>query len=678
MEKQQPGREPTTGTTLLPSIPPVLVRLHQVLREREATPEDLAAVALHDPGLSARILAAATGLAAGHRDDPASLSAILARLGQDTARTLATDALVRGFFSPFREDQGAALGRLWRRSLGCACLCRSVARLADQEAPEEAYLVGLLHNLDQWLALAAGEEDPAPAERGAALLEAWNPDSFASDAVLLRGEPLEAVADATLLVRLVNVSCTLANGELEGEALETFLERAGHVLGLSGRGIAELWQMARREVREILADYGFEEDPEAPPVDDEAARVALGRVVRDATLAGMLLRVNDKSAWQAVLDNFFLLFGPQSVAVFEHDAASGGLRGQDSRGARAPRALRRLRLPLQPGRALPVEAGLQGRPLFGDATPEGGVSGLDRQLQRLLGAPVVFALPLQGAGELLGVLVAGLTPAQAERLAAQQELLEEFRRIAVEQLERDLYSLEERLAMLETQLAGIQGRASRLVHEANNPLGVIRNYLQVLASRLEDDQDTRSQLEIIDQEIDRVGSILARLRDLGQEPEASHGAVDVNALVEELLSVFDTSLFATGRIASERELDPRLPPIRSHRNHLKQVLTNLLKNAAEALPPGGRVRVETHDGVVLDGRPQVQIVVADDGPGLPDDILRNIFTPVPSSKGPPHSGLGLVIVKNLLSEMNGSIVVQSTPERGTRFEILLPRELPDE
>jgi len=108
------------------------------------------------------------------------------------------------------------------------------------------------------------------------------------------------------------------------------------------------------------------------------------------------------------------------------------------------------------------------------------------------------------------------------------------------------------------------------------------------------------------------------------------------------------------------------------------VLTNLLKNAAEALPPGGRVRIETHDGVVLDGRPQVQIVIADDGPGLPDDILQNIFTPVASAKGPPHSGLGLVIVKNLLSEMNGSIVVQSTPERGTRFEILLPRELPDE
>ncbi len=675
---------------LLPSIPAVLVRLNQSMRNPRVGLDELAGVLLHDPGLSARVVAAATLQAAPRHPDAGSLQALLAGLGPDTLRTLATEALVQRFFSPFAEDAGAGFGQLWLASLRCACMCRSLARLAEYAAPEEAYLVGLLHNLDQWLSVATdaaatggrveGVSDGGHEGIAATLLERWNPDSFASDALVLRQVPLGQVADSPLLVRLVNVSCTLANGGLDDQEQEDFLDRASHVLGLSQRGILELWQLAQRDVRDVLINYGFEGDEPAPRVDDERARIDLGRHVRDAALTGMLIQVTDKSAWQAVLDNFSLLFEPASVAVFEYDEDSRSLRGRESRGVRGMQAIRRLQLPLERGRTLPAEACLEETLLFStDADLPDMASGVDRQLRRLMGAPQLMALPLIGhEGRPLGVLVGGLDEVQAHHLRQQADLLEQYRDIAVQQLERDVFGLEERVAALEEQLHGLQSHTSKLVHEANNPLGVIKNYLQVLASRLQGDQEKHGQLEVIDQEIDRVTDILGRLRDIGNEPEPSGNTVDINTLVEDLASVFEGSLFATRQIGIELSLDERLPPILGNRNHLKQVLTNLLKNAAEALSSGDRVHIETRDSVILDGRKHVQILIADNGPGLPDDILEHIFTPVVSQKGGSHSGLGLVIVKNLLSEMNGSIVVFSTPESGTRFEILLPRELPDE
>lgn len=650
--------------------------------------DELAGIVLHDPGLCARVVAMATLQAAPRHPDASSLQALLAGLGSDTLRTLATESLVQRFFSSLAQDAGVSLGRLWVASLRCAHACRSLARLAEYSAPEEAYLVGLLHNLDRWLAAAsgtvveAGEVETASDHVGtaAALLERWNPDSFASDALLLREAPLEQVADSPLLVRLVNVSCALANCVRSDSEQQAFLDAASHVLGLSQRGIAELWQLAQRDVRDVLLSYGFEGNDPAPRVDDEQARIALGRHVRDAALAGMLIQVNDKSAWQAVLDNFLLLFEPDSAVVFEYDQESQTLRGRDSRGVRGAQAIRRLRLPMTPGRTLPAEACLKERLLFSttEDLPELG-SGLEQQLRRLLGTSELLALPLIGGdGNTLGVLVAGVEAARARQLADQSDLLEQYRGIAVQQLERDVFGLEERVAALEEQLHSFQSHTHKLVHEANNPLGVIKNYLQVLATRLQGDAEKQSQLEVIDQEIDRVTDILERLRGIGNEPEPRSNAVDVNALVEDVAGVFESSLFATCGIDIELALDTRIPPVVSNRNHLKQILTNLLKNAAEALAAGDKVWIETRDGVILDGRGYIQISVADNGPGLPDDILQHIFRPVVSQKGGSHSGLGLVIVKNLLSELNGSIIVFSTPESGTRFEILLPRELPDE
>jgi signal transduction histidine kinase len=90
------------------------------------------------------------------------------------------------------------------------------------------------------------------------------------------------------------------------------------------------------------------------------------------------------------------------------------------------------------------------------------------------------------------------------------------------------------------------------------------------------------------------------------------------------------------------------------------------------MPEGGRITVGTKGQVNVDGEPFVELTIRDSGPGIASSIMQNLFSPVQSTKGKEHSGLGLTIVKNLVTELSGTISCSSSGERGTEFRILLP------
>jgi signal transduction histidine kinase len=119
------------------------------------------------------------------------------------------------------------------------------------------------------------------------------------------------------------------------------------------------------------------------------------------------------------------------------------------------------------------------------------------------------------------------------------------------------------------------------------------------------------------------------------------------------------------------ELADSLPPLRTNVTHIQQILTNLLKNAVEALPPAGVIKLTTEGDVVVNGRNFAAITVADNGPGIAPAILKHLFSPVTSTKGVGHSGLGLSITKKLIDEIGGSIMCKSN-KSGTEFQLLIP------
>lgn len=684
--------------TKLPAVPGVLVELIEACSDPDVSFDRLARIIKQDTTLTARVVAVCNSAAYAQWNGTRSFEQLLVLLGLNAIKSIAVTTAVRQFFSQFGSGGGKGLGRLWRQSLSCACMARSLAALTGHARAEDAYLGGLLHNLGQLIFLqeigerylqileSAGslqalsekeQETFGTSAPGIAsqLVQEWFPHTCFADAILYQREASDRVSDSSNLVKLLNLACKLVwDSETEG-ARELLLD---NVYGLNAGVLDDLEQRVSTEVGEILLSYGFGSEPD-PAVDNALARDALANSVRDQALVGALgpIASESLSAWEQILRNFSVLSGAPVVVGFEYEPSENLLVGRHSRGLEnASQHWTSLQLTLNPNRNLLAEACLNRQALstLDDDLPKFS-SVTDEQLRRIPGHSELLALPLvTDQGALLGGLLIGMSTDGLRAVLSQRYLLKYYLQASVQLLQQQQAQVQEKAEALESQAEGFHDRSRRVVHEANNPLNVIKNYLYILASKLDKEHEAQEQIDIIKEEIDRVSDILTRMPDVASERDADAQGVDINATVKHLVEIFRASLLAKGEIGCEVQLDERIPAIFSNRNSIKQVITNLLKNAVEALDAQGTIRVETHDRVNFNGEQYVQIVIADNGPGIPDEILSNIFSPVDSTKGQGHSGLGLAIVKNLVNELNGFISVLSDASDGTRFEILLPRK----
>jgi hypothetical protein len=215
-------------------------------------------------------------------------------------------------------------------------------------------------------------------------------------------------------------------------------------------------------------------------------------------------------------------------------------------------------------------------------------------------------------------------------------------------------------------------RVRRAVHEVSNPLTIMRNYVNLLSDRLGTDSAVQRDLGIIGDEIERVARIVRGITatEESSAPATSLELVSVNSIVSELVRMALGTLFTPNKVNVQIDLNPDVPPMPLHKDLLKQVLFNLAKNAVEAMHAGGHLRFATRL-VDANGQRQVEIEVADTGPGLPDAVASRLFEPVVSEKGGDHAGLGLTISRGLVERMNGHLSCTSTPQ-GTHFLIRLP------
>jgi signal transduction histidine kinase len=205
----------------------------------------------------------------------------------------------------------------------------------------------------------------------------------------------------------------------------------------------------------------------------------------------------------------------------------------------------------------------------------------------------------------------------------------------------------------------------------SNPLTIMRNYVNLLSDRLGTDSAVQRDLGIIGDEIERVARIVRGITATEEPgaPATSLELVSVNSIVSELVRMALGTLFTPNKVNVQIDLNPDVPPMPLHKDLLKQVLFNLAKNAVEAMHAGGHLKFTTR--LVRNGQRQVEIEVADTGPGLPDTVVSRLFEPVVSEKGGDHAGLGLTISRGLVERMNGHLSCTSTPQ-GTHFLIRLP------
>ncbi len=234
--------------------------------------------------------------------------------------------------------------------------------------------------------------------------------------------------------------------------------------------------------------------------------------------------------------------------------------------------------------------------------------------------------------------------------------------------------------ILQTEkLAALGTMAGGVAHDFNNLLMAILGHIQLLVPRVQD-RDVARRLKNIEKAVFDGSHIIRRLQKFtAKEKDADlvMVPVDVEEAIRDVLELtrprWKNAMEKMGRsIEFQLDLQPRCLA-RIHGSDLREVLTNLLFNAIEAMPEGGVIRIRCH---AEKGR--VHIEVADSGIGMSREIAGKIFDPFFTTKGLGNSGLGLSVCWSLIVHRGGDIQVKSTPGKGTTFHLNLPQEQPKE
>ena len=250
------------------------------------------------------------------------------------------------------------------------------------------------------------------------------------------------------------------------------------------------------------------------------------------------------------------------------------------------------------------------------------------------------------------------------------QLAESFNRMTSE-----LLGQQERLVQAE-RVAAWRELARRLAHELKNPLFplqlTVENLVRARQQSPEQFEEVfRESSQTLLAEISNLKGIIGRFSEFSKMPQPQLQPTQVNDVIRGVMQLFQAQLEAPGggKIECELQLDPLLQPLLGDAELLHRALSNLVLNAMEAMPQGGRLTLRTRGE-----SGKVMIEVADTGSGMTSEECERIFTPYYTSKA-GGTGLGLAIVQSVVSDHGGRIRVQSQPGRGTTFVIELPREI---
>ena len=230
-------------------------------------------------------------------------------------------------------------------------------------------------------------------------------------------------------------------------------------------------------------------------------------------------------------------------------------------------------------------------------------------------------------------------------------------------------------ALFDSEKLAATGRlAASIAHEINNPLEAIQNALYLLVKRIPDDDPNARFLSIAMKETERMSRILRQMLGF-YRPVAEVTPTDLNALIDEAEALV-TKRLRDRSVRIEKVLDPKMPLVMVSSDQIKQVLLNLVLNAAEAMPKGGLVTITTESprdsGSPVTRTDAVRVQVADTGPGIAEELLPHIFEPFFSTKGEKGTGLGLWVSSGIVQSHGGALQVRSLPGSGTTFSITLP------
>lgn len=682
----------------LPTIPQILLKLIELCQTDEAGMAELAKLIANDAGMTTRVLSVANSAAYHRGGRNVGLVQALSTLGSDMIKTLVISESVFQTFNSFPHSGSTDLRSFWKHSLTTAVMAREIAKITGYPQTEEAYLAGLLHDVGRLALLAAAPNEYgfnflaqdnenlcavehrtlqiSHAEAGAWLIERWNLDSFMADSILYHHEVKARVETAHPLIRIVHLAHFLGSQAPDAPLVVD----AGALCKISDEDLLIIRQGAAAQVKMAAEDLGIDlsgvDDlvtpaaytPPASVVDPVQQR--LTEEVRNMALTAELAQSfarqkGDVQLLDVVRQNARILFDLEDTIILLMNGSGQALVGV-SVGAQQQR-LAEFSVALSGGGGI-AESALQRRLTF-LGRDRGLLSLPEEQLLRVFGTENLVCVPLATGTRCLGMMVGGVAAWRIADLKRRERFLQSFGAQAATALKaatNDRDEIDQRIASVRKEY---RESSLRVVHEVNNPLAIIKNYLGVLDDKLSRQEPVTGELSILNEEIDRVGSIISEFA--GTAPRVQKGSTEINRAVNDLVRLFRDSKFLPPSVQIIARMPDQPSEIDGSSDTLKQILMNLIKNAVEALPTGGLITITNNGRILRDGRVFFELCIKDTGPGIPAEVLANLFSPVRSSKAGENRGLGLSIVHSLVKKLGGLINCQST-NVGTVFEILLP------
>jgi len=556
------------------------------------------------------------------------------------------------------------------------------------------------------------------AEAGAMLIERWGLDSFLADSILYHHQPVARVVSTHPLIRIVMLADLIASQGVN----QSTLVMAHELFGIETKTLETIFDRTKDQVKQAaeFLDIDISEEIETamaapyPSTQEGAAvnpserlAVEVQQLILNFEARRLFSRQQGTSeVISAIAQSAALLFGFKDVILLMRDDVTRCLHGVPTTSSRQSHA--EFMMPLDDGGA--VSTSIEGRqPVFLDSgdnvfglseeqqlhlqicngkvrpnvktefsgtvesdhvDPENKTLSLaDEQLLRLLDTEHLVCLPLITGQDCMGVLIGAALSIQIAELQQRASFLMDFAVQAAAAIDVESRKKYEGRRIAERIAEEYRQASRRAVHEANNPLAIIKNYLAILGNKVAKQESVSTEVSILGGEIDRVGHILRELSDIKLPP--SEDLIEINQVVGDVVSFFRKTKFAPPSVQIKTRLQAGTFKVKADSDSIKQILFNLIKNAAEAIRESGEIVLATTGAINRDGRLYCGLTVQDSGPGIAPEVLTKLFSPVQTTKDGDHMGLGLSIVHDLVRKLDGVVTCRSSDE-GTSFEILLP------
>ncbi len=277
------------------------------------------------------------------------------------------------------------------------------------------------------------------------------------------------------------------------------------------------------------------------------------------------------------------------------------------------------------------------------------------------GADDMLLKPVSNVVLLVRIRAALRVKEMADALAEMNDTLEQ----RVAERTRELEAAHASLRHAE-KLSALGRMAASIAHEINNPLSAMLLHLDFMARAVPDDSDLQEDLVMMEQQVKKIARLVRQLRDFSRPPSRDRRPVILNDVVRQVLALTGKDL-QRHRVKVSLELDPDLLPVMASADQMGEIFMNLILNARDAMPGGGRLTIST----MVKGK-RVVARVADTGGGIPPEAIERVFEPFFTTKGEHGTGLGLAIAHSIARDHGGEIRVESEVGKGAVFTLSLP------